>query len=373
MEGKSQRDDVQSPRHLPHLPDDIIFKQILPWLPIKPLTRFKAVSKEWYTSISSPNFILNYTKKPLFSHPGKPLESVFIESGGSFYLYSCEHEDNVQSYAEENNNNLVRLNVEFDIDETDRVDLEGCSNGLVCLTSYHGKYFILWNPATNQYQKYMCLPYLHISGFGYVSSLDDYKVVGIMSDRKGCKQCHVFSLKSNTWEKIEFDFDGYFLLADPIFVNQTLHWTALCHSTQKVRIVAFDLALGTLEWFPLLSFNKRKPPGICVMGGCLSKLDFNSQNDLVIEIVKRSGEVFPVCFSCASSWYDINYLIGFTKTGKIFVVFHNPRMFGLVDPSSKQPFSLTEDQGILKIDSYVPSQISPHSPMDLQNARELET
>lgn len=193
----------------------------------------------------------------------------------------------------------------------------------------------------------MCSPTRWISGFGYVSSLDDYKVVGIIQNHKGCEQFHVFSLKSNTWKKIEFDFDGYILMHHQL-VNQTLYWTAhypynpLEFDLKAGKMVAFDLALGTFEWFSWT------PRSIYIMGGCLSKFSSNSQNDLVIEIVKSSGEVFPVCLSFASSWKDIKCSIGFTKTGKFFVVFRNPRMFGLVDPSSKPPFSLTEDQGIVE-------------------------
>ncbi|XP_056697118.1 uncharacterized protein [Spinacia oleracea] len=141
-----------------------------------------------------------------------------------------------------------------------------------------------------------------------------------------------------------------------------------------MRIIAFDLALGTREWLPHLSLSlcMLTPRPTCVMGGCFSKRSSNSQNDLVIEILKRPGEVLSLCLSCALDWNDIQDLIGFTKTGKIFVVLGDRLKVGLVDPSSKQFFFITEGQGIVRIDSYVPNQILPHPPMDLQNARELE-
>ncbi|XP_021761603.1 F-box/kelch-repeat protein At3g23880-like [Chenopodium quinoa] len=246
-----------------------------------PLTQCKLISKQWNSTISHPNFILHHFNNIICSHPFTPLESLFIQSGNSFYLYSCANQDydDVDYVAE---NNLIRL--------------VGCSNGLVCFGGRNGKYFYLYNPKTNQSHKYYpgdsdfwksnwSKP-ITCWGFGYVSSIDDYKVVSIIPYWNGkVAMVHVFSLRSNIWLKLEIDLEeGDFIISQARLVNETLYWR-ICGG----RIVAFDLAREIFEFFPHLGISRGVKNELCVMGGCLSK----------VQILKKiSFEPLTIPFFC---------------------------------------------------------------------------
>ncbi|XP_021760756.1 F-box/kelch-repeat protein At3g23880-like [Chenopodium quinoa] len=375
---KSKMEDNENDESQIHLPDDLIVHYILPWQPIKPLAQYKLLSKQWYFSLSSPNFILNYTNLPLYSHPIPPIKSLFIQSGNSFYLYSCDNlDDNVVEVDRNTEDYLIKLNdYDFDVGN-DVVNLVGSCNGLVCLGEIYGNYFILWNPSANQSHKYFsevldtssCDWPPHIRwGFGYVSSMDDYKVVRLIQYQIGLLVdtfVHVFSLRANTWKKIEFDLVdcSYVLIERPRLVNETLYWTASRNPYGNMKIVAFDIASETFDMFPHLAMLSPLGVVLCVMGGCLSKCVVRYQNEWVIDIVRGPGRVYPLHLNCDLGRFDD--LIGFTMSNKVLVAYTSPNMLGLVDLSlvglsSKESLVKFRYEGRTRIESYVTSQISPH-------------
>ncbi|XP_021729084.1 F-box/kelch-repeat protein At3g23880-like isoform X2 [Chenopodium quinoa] len=374
INGKNAREDVEER----YLPDELITQHILPWLPIKPLTQCKLVSKEWNSTISQPNYILNHFNKSIFSDPFTPVESLFIQSGGSFYLYPCPnlyHDDENVDNDEVAQDNLVYLNVDFEyentVTEVDEIKLVGSSNGLVCLGGRIGKYFCLYNPNTNQSHK--CYPadfdyWKSIRpipptswGFGYVSSIDDYKVVRIIAYRNGeVAIVHVYSLRSNIWSKIESCIEvGDMIIGRAKLVNETLYWS-MCSG----RTIAFDLARETFEYYPHLGIIPPFSNALCVMGGCLSKYSSNYQNDMFLEIIKQSGRMIAVRFSCNLGNFE--QLIGFTKTGEVFFTRSKPGTLGLLDRCSKETLATFGDQMFL-VESYVPTQSSPHPAAEVPN------
>ncbi|XP_056697127.1 F-box/kelch-repeat protein At3g23880-like [Spinacia oleracea] len=223
------------------IPKDLMIQPILPRLPVKHLARSKLVRKKCNSSISSTNFTLHYTKQPLISHPSFPVQSLFVQDDKTFYLYSCENDDNVGQ------KNLVKLDVDFSVNSGEVIELIGCSNGLVCLAEIYGKFFFLYNPATSQSHKFypgdfeIWDPSYTNWGFGYDSINDDFKVVRIMTN--GVTQTvHVYSLKMNVWRKVDFGVERSrgFLFEKAVFVNDTLYWTMMvtAGSTLTARLVA---------------------------------------------------------------------------------------------------------------------------------------
>ncbi|XP_021764096.1 F-box/kelch-repeat protein At3g23880-like [Chenopodium quinoa] len=374
-----------------HLPDDIITQHILPWLPLRPLIRCKLISKQWNRNV---NFFLDYIKPSIYSPPFTPIKSLFIQSGSKFYIYTCnnhDHDDVDVEYIHVSEYNLVELNAEFDVGKRENIGLVGSCNGLVCLGEIYGKYFILWNPAINQFHKYFLFSKHHFHkyyleyleqdskeicwGFGYVSSIHDYKVVRISQFRFQAKvdSVHVFSLRTNSWSRIEFGVGECKLVGRSRLVNETLYWRKENDNVNGgVQIVSFDLGLETFAMLPDLAIRAPGNAVLGVMGGCLSVCVLSSDTDLVIHIVKQQGRVVKVCYSdLGKTDNSFNDLIGLTKVGKIFVVYPGCFVPCLIVSSSKKSIVTFKANGRHRsnyMDSYVPSLVSPLPQVELTNA-----
>ncbi|KAK9724784.1 hypothetical protein RND81_05G098000 [Saponaria officinalis] len=185
--------------------------QILTRLPTKSVLRFKLVSKQWYSTLSSYHFGNTHFKLSSLINPSTPNHFVFVQSCQNFYLFTYNENEGGE-------NGLIRLEHDFREDNLgfivkgsdDNVVLIGSSNGLVCWGSLYD--FILWNPVTRRSKKFDSDPdnRLNLSticrvswGFAYVASIDDYKIVRIVElPRTREIMVHVFSMKSNSWRRI---------------------------------------------------------------------------------------------------------------------------------------------------------------------------
>ncbi|XP_059658742.1 F-box protein CPR1-like [Cornus florida] len=148
------------------LPVDVI-ADILSRLPVKPLLRFRWVSKPWCALIHSPHFHQLHLNRSVETNSN--LSFVF-EDG----LYSID---------------LDSLNVAVKLDHLlkSQVYVLGSCNGLLCLSDFHNKIVFLLNFSTRKHHKLAVAPIEfphrpHIGpfilyGFGYDSDGDDYKVV----------------------------------------------------------------------------------------------------------------------------------------------------------------------------------------------------
>ncbi|XP_074274940.1 putative F-box/kelch-repeat protein At1g12870 [Silene latifolia] len=177
-----------------NLSDELIFEEILTRFPVKSILRFKSVSKQWYSTLSSSHFTKAHLKKSPFSHPCANL--IIIETACSTdYLLSYHDEVEVDEISQNFQDYLVKPTYMPWLEEGNfQFELLGSCNGLVCIASREGEYFLLWNPATRKLNKYaspaldvflnrfdkFILKFFVTSGFGHVSSADDYKFVGIL-------------------------------------------------------------------------------------------------------------------------------------------------------------------------------------------------
>ncbi|KAH9609222.1 hypothetical protein KSS87_000482 [Heliosperma pusillum] len=137
---EDEEDLIKQQTEKRELPHDLISEMILTRLPIKSILRFKSVSKLWYSTISSSRFAFAHLK---FPNPS-PTESLLIRNGNKFKIMSYENGEI----------DLVSLEVDFDVVDEDMV-LVGSCNGLVGLGSTSGCVFIIWNPITGEFCKYM--------------------------------------------------------------------------------------------------------------------------------------------------------------------------------------------------------------------------
>ncbi|XP_074283784.1 F-box/kelch-repeat protein At3g23880-like [Silene latifolia] len=273
--------------------DALIIENILLKLPVKSILRFKSVSKQWHSILSSSNFINAHFMKSPFSHPSAPVNTLFILSNNKYYLYSYDDDDQISGNF---NNNLVRVDLELGVKKV-YTRLAGCCNGLICLTPEHGNYFIIWNPATSKMHKYESDDYLgdlYVSGFGHVSSVDDYKYVRISTLKANIIVqediiVHIFSRRENKWRKINFYHQDakmpLYFFGQAVLINETLYWYA--HGCGHLAyIVSFDIGV---EKFDILM--KASGSIIGLMGGCLSIYNFSRRftGNRLKHIVPKSG------------------------------------------------------------------------------------
>ncbi|XP_074283750.1 F-box protein CPR1-like [Silene latifolia] len=210
------------------LPLEIILEEILPKLPAKSLLRFKCVSKQFQTLISSPSFIRRHLRHSLSSATSRLLITA-VESGlHSFDLDSPE-------------NPLAPLPVPNLRDWS----IIGSCNGLLLIRC--GPYnanFILMNPSTGFYT---VIPYdggpadRCSYGFGYDAINDDYKIV-ILQDWNGI---NVVNLKDKLWRNLDDELDDVPVgrQAASVCHNHLCHWLISCELQNKHRIVCFDLCI----------------------------------------------------------------------------------------------------------------------------------
>ncbi|KAK9689379.1 hypothetical protein RND81_09G055800 [Saponaria officinalis] len=268
MESRRSNDDkdvmqLTEQRELPH---EFIIEMILTRLPIKSILRFKSVSKLWYSKLSSSRFASAHLN---FPNPSPATESLLIRNPTNSKL------DYVVNFDEGNEN----------------MYLVGTCNGLVCLGSSSGRLSIVWNPITREFRKYLdskffrpeCLVYWGfgymvtsyrfsnsnpvlepnrtsncVTLFGYVSAVDDYKIVRLCKDMSSYSlTVHVYSIRLNKWKIIDNDaFDDISHLRNPVIVrisgvlvNETLYWRL------PGKNISFNLASETLDTFSYLEVS----------------------------------------------------------------------------------------------------------------------
>ncbi|TXG72671.1 hypothetical protein EZV62_001250 [Acer yangbiense] len=119
-------------------------------------------------------------------------------------------------------------------------------NGLFCISPKYGVCFV-YNPSTRESKKIPDSKPIHrerreeiLSGFGYVESIDDYKLMKVVMENT----VHVFSLRNNSWKIVQVDFP-FTLFAGSctniigICLNGAIHW--MRNELEGPVIAAFDL------------------------------------------------------------------------------------------------------------------------------------
>ncbi|KAL9165480.1 hypothetical protein ABFS82_06G173500 [Erythranthe guttata] len=275
-------------------PEELI-EEILSRLPVNSLLKFRSVSKSWRALISDKKFIsahlknssknTNFTLRRIISTiilPYYTLKHCSLHSLLSGPLTNAVDSD----YPMKNPQNSVRI--------------VGCCNGLVCI-AVNGKHFFIWNPSTKKYKK---LPdvddfieqglFITKYGFGFDESNDDYKVVGILSgfcnrDRYET-MVKVYSLRTNSWKRIDVFNDGLPFDDTAKFVSGKLHWGKRNGSNSKWDIVSFDLASGVCGNVARPSYVETDfSPSLGVLGGCLCVLSNSRKSSVDVWVMKEYG------------------------------------------------------------------------------------
>ncbi|XP_059631849.1 F-box protein CPR1-like [Cornus florida] len=271
------------------LPVDVIV-DILSRLPVKPLLRFRCISKSWHALIDSPDFIKLHLNRSVETNTNRSI--IFRDCGLHSIDFDSLDDDPVE---------LVHP-----LKNGGGFEVVGSCDGLLCLC-YSEKDITLWNPSTRKHHKLPITPiefplecgsinHFIIYGFGYDSVSDDYKVVRLIEyydryyDSLG-SEVKVYSLKLNSWRRIQ-DFPYSFRTwgVNAVLASGALHW-AVYQITEGSLIAAFDLGVEEFRFMPQPDYlDKNGEIFLEVLGGCLCIVSYHVRTcDVDIWVMMEYG------------------------------------------------------------------------------------
>ncbi|XP_058739931.1 F-box/kelch-repeat protein At3g23880-like [Vicia villosa] len=311
------------------LPDDLI-AELLSFLPVKYLLRFKCVSKSWRTLISDYAFVKLHLKRsatqnPMFALIMLRLKIIPVESPNGY----DEDYDRGSSVVPYTISTLLDSpsftlfdNPYYHMENKGCFNSVGSCNGLILLAggSFIGPrkeyWFRLWNPATKTISKrigYFCDFQNHRFGFvfGFDDSTNTYKVVASRFINQLKTEVRIFSIGDDVWRNIEsfpvvplnleygeFYFNNYDYSG--VYLSGAFNWLAINKNITNSKdiavedfvIVSLDLKTETYNQYLLpCGFDEVPPAGptIGVLGGYLCFSYSVKGTDFVIWQMKKFG------------------------------------------------------------------------------------
>ncbi|XVF53401.1 hypothetical protein PTKIN_Ptkin05aG0096600 [Pterospermum kingtungense] len=227
---------------------------ILSRLPVKSLTRFKSVSKNWAHLTSNPAFVAAHLRRSS-PDPSLLIRRYNTQSGGDFGIWIITNPTR--------NYRCQLLAIPFEELLTRFPKVVGSVNGLVCLdvSPCYASDFVLWNPGPKQFKR-LVFPliastktnpiWLVSLGFGFDSFNNDYKLVRIVSFKSNDSsppvvRAEVYSWRNDVWKEIEESSDLPLICGaqDGVVVNGSLNWVALELQRLADRKVVVSFDMGT--------------------------------------------------------------------------------------------------------------------------------
>ncbi|XP_065859893.1 F-box protein CPR1-like, partial [Euphorbia lathyris] len=205
--------------------------------PIKTLIGCTSVCKHWNSFIKSPSFISTHLNS---STPIKDIFFICLDASTKKCCYHLEPDD--QKF-----DNFELVNFPF---RKTSYNVLASINGLLFISTPNA--FILWNPTIHRCFLLSDFNSNHTTvrsddffiGFGYDSVSDDYKFVKLESSEELGIQIEVFSLKSDSWNKIASKSNLRVKSLPPensqAFVNGDIHCIA-CKESGFPILLKFDL------------------------------------------------------------------------------------------------------------------------------------
>ncbi|XP_058203833.1 F-box/kelch-repeat protein At3g23880-like [Rhododendron vialii] len=295
-------DWAEDSKPLPNLPQEIIV-EILSRLSVKSLLRFTCACKSWRSLISHPKFAKTHLSVASlntdYTH-----DRLLLRNKGYYHpdLNSCS----ISAIMYEQSATAVSLDCPF-VGSPDSISIVGSCNGLVCIT-IHKSTIILWNPSTRKAKK---LPeigmqlneltdsehafspmWLHVYGFGYDESIDDYKVVVVFHVRFKYMQSQnrvaVYTSRTDSWRRIGDCPHCLDRTCLGKFASGALHWIPIVRS--KDIIVSLDLARETFGEVSQPDYvDSCRNLTMDVVGGCLYTLYNSNRLGVELWVMKEYG------------------------------------------------------------------------------------
>ncbi|PIA34558.1 hypothetical protein AQUCO_03700088v1 [Aquilegia coerulea] len=336
------------------MPDDVIFN-ILLWLPVVSLLRFKSVCKSWCSLIGSSGFITQHLHhRSLASKDNDTIIAFDSEQSKNdpctSFSFSLHSGDKFEMCG------IFDLPVSYDTERS----FEGLAkiiascNGIICLYLHEGN-IILWNPAIKQHkvlpQSTVTVPEneqdVRIShGFGFDAERNHYKVVRVVSqdafDPPKCR-AEVYNLSNDTWRSIDAPFSYSILYFDPNvpYQNRIYCWLGwVSKDIDLPSILTFDFTsevFGTLSLPDELS-GHRCCLDLSILRGNIACIHWNGRSSELhdwhfkIWVLTEYGvkESWTMLYTIRLLYHSLVLPRKFFTSGKFFVVLEDKKC--LCDP-----------------------------------------
>jgi F-box interacting protein len=357
------------------LPEDLV-TQILLWLPVVSLLRFKCVCKSWYALVTHQNFIrkhLLHNKNKSDSNTQLLLKfrDLFTED----YVVSTISYETLQVSLTQ----PVPPLFSFHLMEEGNIFVVGCCDGLVCLHGFSIYHFnvVIWNPATKETKVVVPESNVHQSrghfiggiGFGFDAKTNDYKIIKILRypdhniRRNYAYQKVVYSLSSDSWRKVDgWEYTkGHFLTDEckgqMTYINGMASWRAAGEAGDDwAGVLSFDMSeevfletplpddvmrnRNPLVWDELFVLNQSIGMAVRIWSEDWLQFHFDIWSLLEVGVKDSWTKLFTIGESSR-----IIQPLGFWKNDTMF--FENSNELVLYDPSTKQITNLQFDPRIM--------------------------
>ncbi|XP_039040426.1 F-box/kelch-repeat protein At3g23880-like [Hibiscus syriacus] len=362
-----------------YLPVEVII-DILKWLPVKSVVKFRSVCKTWNSLICDPSFVSAHCQAYLSRPPNNtPLLLIISFSVNGKDKYSLHYDNDVFD-------ELKKLQYPV-FDSIWSPMYFGSCNGLVCLGSYahNPMRFVFWNPSI---QKYISLPQPDICcidyasrlnsafgfGFGFDSRTNDYKILTVRFDKANhLIQPSLFSLRENCWTMVvaiapNYEFDDETSMT---FVNGAVHWLGYQRRNSdgfkfNYTILGFDLSA---EEFFEISFPESFT---CLPDMELSTMKYGQSSIAVVKLGWEDGELLEMWvmkeYGVVESWTKVLALymgdrselfprvLGFRNNGEVLLQVDEGEMAPLdLNRQLIKPHGVKIGEYFLSVESYMES------------------
>ncbi|CAL5191986.1 unnamed protein product [Lathyrus oleraceus] len=275
------------------VPDELI-TEMLPYLTVKALIRFRCVCKSWNSFISDPTFV-----KLHLHRSSQKANFTLVSFNGSVVSFT--------SLRMFENPPIVSTLPTYQLRDE---ELVGSCNGLLCLVgrSYVDgnteMWFRFWNPATRIISQRLGL--LHNNNvvfsfhftFGYCKSTNTYKVVALTRTN-----VRVFTLQDNTWRDIPNCYVT--CSSSAVYMSGSVFWLEITNiyvtdyeydykiiTPKQIAIISIDLDSEILYGHhPPEDFNEVPfvAPNLSVLEDCLCLSHDSKRTHFVIWQMKECG------------------------------------------------------------------------------------
>ncbi|XP_022922916.1 F-box/kelch-repeat protein At3g23880-like [Cucurbita moschata] len=183
-------------------PTEILI-EILSYLPVKSLLRFRSVCKEWNKLVQKPLFVNAHLKNRI---------------SNSLLIINCSNTDQKSCFSlvnAETFNETLRSELPMKANTGYKLSVIGSHNGLVCISSaslLDVDPIHIWNPSVRKSRllprglipkRDHCWP-LNYLAFGFNQAANDHIVLRIVriEQWRCCYQVEIYSLKSDCWRRV---------------------------------------------------------------------------------------------------------------------------------------------------------------------------
>ncbi|CAO2825002.1 unnamed protein product [Amaranthus hypochondriacus] len=370
---------IATKKAVEYLPDNLVI-EVLSWLPVKALLRFKAVNKSWYAMISSPHFV------------SKHLQNYYKNNDDWRGCLLVHH------YVSQGELDLVELfvdkttGVSLANEEMDCMPLKGSSicgpcDGIYYLyNDIYCHHRALWNPALNEIRYLPELIYkpdlppqltytsYEVYGFGSGVMTGDFKVVVIKGYRANVPlSVFVYSLSMNSW-KYCGDLAKRYNLEDNgcyVYVSGCCYWLGSCNYTLEV-IVSFNMSNDAFKEIHIPDYAKPSSMCLAIYNDSLAFLSLHDDN--------KNLEIWTLNKGCWSKtlnlgpFPDVRAPIGYWKDNILILQRDgdNLLLLNLEDTQELKDLGFQTLRWCLGVFAYKESLVSVQDKIELRQLGEYE-